>query len=135
MELRPETGSRSFIGQRVSVDTLGSCQIPTSNRRSKLLEADRESVRVFSSTSSVPFGPYGRDHSPEHGQTSLSTVLALRHSTRTHDILTSRKTRRRTDQGGRGYCSEEKGSRWTMARGRFLLEHETNPVEQIESVG
>src|SRR3989442_11946026 len=65
----------------------------------------------------------------EHGQTSLSTVLALRHSARAHDTLPSRKTRRPTDQGGVGYCGEEEGSRWIVACGRLLLECETDTID------
>src|SRR6266496_1210927 len=73
-------------------ESLGPCRIPKGDRRSRISEVDRESLGILSPTSSLSFGPYGRDHPPEHGGAPLSTVLALRHSTRTHDTLTSRKT-------------------------------------------
>src|SRR5712664_299430 len=67
--------------------------------RSRLLEAHRERIGVLFTTSSLPFGPHGRNNSSGHDQTALSGVLALRYSPRALDTLASRKVGRPTDQG------------------------------------
>src|SRR6266568_1346735 len=129
MELRQETRGRPFLSQRISFDSLEARRVSEGDERSRMLEADRESGGVLSSTPSLPVGPYGKDHPSEYGQASLSTVLALRHFTRTHDTLTSEKTRRFTNRRGAGYCGEEERAQRTVEGRRLLLEYETDTVD------